>query len=773
MPAILRKLSQKFDIHARRRRRRHPSPSQGPSPSATPHNPSITADMGTGMGMESLGKQSGMRDFEETYGEDLGRLVRESGYFADSERHKRRTNKGEKGQGKEGERNESVIQAQESLPRAKRGRAKALVDRLAPHAARHTDSQAMQEDIVEDEHERVYEPRGYMKWNNTTEPRPLFDKLNPGQPSASRRTAESDYADKHERLKVLLANTDPRLQLHKCEGLGEDVGGEGREHKLKVVHAKAGEATEFKDNPEQAIRGRDREVMPYKTSNSSDSNAMITPRLSTSSKPPSRPSSRATPAEQHIATTHLGASPRATLLFNNHQWCNSIAPATFSLDQPTPTPTDHIDTTEQKLALITNGHSSTSTYTPHYPSPLSYEGLTWNLALRGIISSDAIQPETREAIQCRLNNRISVDIISPADIGLVPNFSYPIAAAPFYDQYSALGIVSEYGEEDWGREQVEYDSSFYCQTPDTPNGIIPELEEIERIVNGIHTSARPSVPEPLDTPVYISHSSSPNHVSRLSTTPSAHPLIHEYDYESTITTLQSEISALRARNYELEEDIVPSLTDSIERQSMTIDSNLSIIDALREEIVDLKIAVDFGNKVLGGCWAREWATLSTINEIRGRNKNRNGRQRGRVGLGGGAGGLLRTLFRNKGPGKGVGDEALTSGQLPKGYEWEVFGQGPNPSGSEDVVGYLTTGDTSRNSSSSKGSRRETPTSSNPSLFLFLSRSEIDALADMAEQNLCILKEDVEEMVGLIQGCKNWCTGIQDVEEHPQGSWRDV
>lgn len=737
--------------------------------------------MGNGMGMESLGKQGGVKDFEKRYGEDLGRLVRESGYFADSERHKRRTSKGEKGKGKEREREESVIQEQEPLPRPKRGRAKVLVDRLAPHAARHTDSQVMQEDIIEDEHDRHYGPRGYMIWNKTTEPRPLFDALNPTrEPSASRRMTESDYADKHERLKELLANTDPRLQSHKSEGLGEDVGGEGREYEWKVVRAKAGEVTEFKDNREQVMKGRDGEVMHCKNSSSSDSNTTITPRLSTSSKPPSRPSSIATPAEQHIATTHLGASPRATLLFNNHQWRNSIAPATFSPDHPTPTTTDHIDTTKQKLASLTNGHSSTSTYTSHYPSHLSYEGLTWNLALRGILSSDAIHPETREAIQHRLNNRTSIDITSPADIGLVPNFSYPIAAAPFYDRYSALGIVaeeSEDGEEDWGKEEVEYDSSCYCQTPDTPNGIIPELEEIERIVNGIHTSTRSSVPEPSDTPVYVPPSSSPEHVSGPTTTPSTHPLAHHHDYESTITNLQSEISALRARNDELEKDILPSLVNSIERQSMTIDYNLSVIDALREEIVDLKIAVDFGNKVLGGCWAREWVTLSTINEIRGRNKNRNSRQRGRVGLGGGAGGLLRTLFRNKGTGKGVGvgggDESLTLGQLPKGYEWEVFGQGPNPSGSEDVVGYLTTGDTSRNSSGSKGSRRETLTSSNPSIFLFLSRSEIDALADMAEQNLRILKEDVEEMVELIQGCKNWCTGIQEVEEPPQGSWRDI
>jgi hypothetical protein len=67
--------------------------------------------------------------------------------------------------------------------------------------------------------------------------------------------------------------------------------------------------------------------------------------------------------------------------------------------------------------------------------------------------------------------------------------------------------------------------------------------------------------------------------------------------------MQKELKVLCKRNEELEETL-PHLLHKIDNQYTTTSYNLNAIDALREEVVDLKIALDYRNKVLRGCWSR-------------------------------------------------------------------------------------------------------------------------------------------------------------------------
>jgi hypothetical protein len=54
----------------------------------------------------------------------------------------------------------------------------------------------------------------------------------------------------------------------------------------------------------------------------------------------------------------------------------------------------------------------------------------------------------------------------------------------------------------------------------------------------------------------------------------------------------------------------------------------------------------------------------------------------------------------------------------------------------------------------------------------LTDRELDALILMAEQNVCILREDVEDMVEKVEKCKRDFVAFPAVEI-VEGSWRDV
>ncbi|KAF2468159.1 uncharacterized protein BDR25DRAFT_373803 [Lindgomyces ingoldianus] len=313
------------------------------------------------------------------------------------------------------------------------------------------------------------------------------------------------------------------------------------------------------------------------------------------------------------------------------------------------------------------------------PSPVT---LTWNVALNRILSSTCISKDVVEAVRQRMaetnlvnNDHSKGSFALAVNIGLVPNFSRPIVGAPFYDRHAAISINSD------GRES---ESKAGPSTQELPNGVV-----LSRRSSSSGSSIRPSgFPNGNESVGYTllppSHPDTP-------VSPQTQIQLHE----DTITTqaklirkLHKIVDRLRNRNEQLEDHLLPQLSRWLESKTMTIDAEYAIIEDLKREITDLKIAVDFSNKVLGGCWVREWELWRWTGELRRKRRKR------------------RTGF------------------------WPRF--------------RLT---------------RDERT------MISLSKTELDVIVSTLEQNLKILKEDVEEMVELVQGCKRqYATGIQEVED---------
>ncbi|RAR12989.1 hypothetical protein DDE83_003654 [Stemphylium lycopersici] len=90
----------------------------------------------------------------------------------------------------------------------------------------------------------------------------------------------------------------------------------------------------------------------------------------------------------------------------------------------------------------------------------SPEVLTWGSALNSILSSDAIDPVTREIVSGRTQRKSIIrssehrkdSPIAPIDVCLVPSFSYPISGSGFYDHTDVVQIAQTQSVEDGNSE---------------------------------------------------------------------------------------------------------------------------------------------------------------------------------------------------------------------------------------------------------------------------------------------------------------------------------
>jgi hypothetical protein len=407
----------------------------------------------------------------------------------------------------------------------------------------------------------------------------------------------------------------------------------------------------------------------------------------------------------------------------------------------------------------------------------SSAGLTWNLAMSEVMSHEAVDPAIRKAIRERVRNSETTKgsdngepiFVSTAEAGLVPNFSYPIAAAAYYDRLAGEqpkspvltnGIESEPSE----AEQFEQDRRTStivnrCSTPeqrwplkDLPDGIsssssstmtedslyrppTPDWTTVvpKRVRNLLKEVLTPSELSLCNdiikaSSITLTPPTSPGHdnylkkactshgtpidtepTKRINTKPAPPALIR------LVTKLHTLLHHLQDRATYLEDNLLPILGTALERKTFTIDVLSIEIQNLGDQVRELKTAVDFGNRILAGCWVREyevWRTLATIREKRQR----------RGGMG-----LLRRMTGRK--------TKLANGVLsPMNY-----------------------------------SRAQTPVSKAKQA---LTTRELDALVLMAEQNVQILREDVDEMVDRVEKCKRTIRAYEAVERE-EGSWRDV
>lgn len=420
--------------------------------------------------------------------------------------------------------------------------------------------------------------------------------------------------------------------------------------------------------------------------------------------------------------------------------------------------------------------------------------LTWNVCLKRILTNAHVDPEVKEAVRERLEHSTTTNgvgvgdedfvFITAAEAGLVPNFSYPIAGSSFYDRLHAEKMrskalksqVIDTQTDATAREEVDeaddrptpnhhqpkdtirkrqlpprYSSSSSTTSgslySDPTPGDRPKTPEHYpripgRIRNLLRTHLTPSelhlcrqvlsfVPSDIP-PTFPPHKPANEHSSAKPSSPVDPVKPTKPIYNPTnppvrlIAKLHTIIHGLQDRIMYSEDTLVPQLGAALEKKTYTVDVLSVEVQNLGDQIKELKTTVDFSNKILAGCWLREYEVWRTLAGMRQKRSARS---------------PLRVLKRWTKRGRAVRrvEEGVLSPML----------------GSEGMEG--SSG--SKGSKDSKGSGR-------------LTDRELDAMVLMAEQNVKILREDVEDMVERVEKCKRGFVAFPAAEVE-EGSWRDV
>lgn len=127
---------------------------------------------------------------------------------------------------------------------------------------------------------------------------------------------------------------------------------------------------------------------------------------------------------QRIANTYIAKPAEQTYI--------SLAPPATDLTQSdhTVTPYAYVrtvdidDNSDRLITLTTTTRNASPTH------DLTSDYLTWNSALNAILASPFIDPSVSAAVRSRARSRPDGEVgVDKRDVGMVPNFSYPIASA--------------------------------------------------------------------------------------------------------------------------------------------------------------------------------------------------------------------------------------------------------------------------------------------------------------------------------------------------------
>jgi hypothetical protein len=454
------------------------------------------------------------------------------------------------------------------------------------------------------------------------------------------------------------------------------------------------------------------------------------------------------------AVSSPSASPKSTIMTEAPSSTPNEAGFSSASSQTT-------DTSAQ-----TQTHSQSLTTTPIETG--ERETLTWNSVLNRILNHEAVNPETREAVRERVQRSSTTNGSGHADthpvaavnVGIVPNFSYPVTGSAFHDcllaeQPHPQPIVYEISATPGhspGREQEltngvspdHYSHSSSSDTlyrPPTPaSSLTGRRNQAGQLTNGVpagyydeFSSSDSSLGDGLHLPLppdrvpdlvfallceHLTASERSLHrrivtPTELSRSPPGFLIVPASNAASPIPLdvrlvqkLHTAVYGLQDRIDGLEEDLLPQLSKWLEDKANHIEELNTEVVYVQEEIGELKRIVDFGNRVLAGCWEREWEMWRTLLDIRKHREMKRSR-------------LSRMLRRRK---SFVEREYLgLEGMRPEGYVAKGSGSGLQREGLEGVA-------------------QQRP----------LDNRELKALLLMAEQNVRIIKEDMEEMVELVQ-----------------------
>jgi len=378
------------------------------------------------------------------------------------------------------------------------------------------------------------------------------------------------------------------------------------------------------------------------------------------------------------------------------------------------------------------------------PSCLSFstmprEPMVWSSALGQILRNDHVDPDMKRQVRDRAKDSNTTNgdgegehfHVAPVAVGLVPNFSYPVAGSAFYDRRVADASESPdpndqvtenvLGGESTAREHqpstdIEQQDCDFGFGPSEPQGVpshsfssLPTYTlSLSSNKSTSPTTAPSCQPSSVDSivsthlNVLLLETLSKSQIELLNAalatppdTPTSAPTLLRLTH-----SLHALLLHLQDRTLHFEANLLPQISAALESKTHTIDVQSAEIQNLDDQVTQLKATVDFSSRILTSCWNRDWEMWRTLNGIR------EGRRRG----------------------------------------WWDFRR---TRVSEDV---------------DSGQR--------------FSGRELDALVMIAEQNVGVLGEDVEDMVEKVEGCKRASATrpvVQEEEdvEPEEGSWRDV
>jgi hypothetical protein len=329
--------------------------------------------------------------------------------------------------------------------------------------------------------------------------------------------------------------------------------------------------------------------------------------------------------------------------------------------------------------------------------------LTWNTALTRLLASAYIDPEVKATITAKARDRKATDMnaeeLEKREVNMVPNFSYPIVSARWINRYDAEDLpfanrdrVVHSNREKQGSVAEEcpirlgiYSPASAHLNPSASSDSLYYQQTAVGRATPIPSSIFRDILSPSELDLYREIVT---HDPRFST------LLGQAESRQVplICKLHTAIFVLQERLTDLEDNVLPTLCHNLEEKTNEIE-DMFVVDRERtKHIIDMERIVDSGSGVLEGCWARECSLLNTLLHIRTKRLMRRG--------------FVAMRFRQ--------NATYT-------HDRQRFDSLASSVGSETMAG------------------REAS----------LKRSALDTLTDMAAQDVRILREDVGDIVDLI------------------------
>ncbi|KAG9188277.1 hypothetical protein G6011_02200 [Alternaria panax] len=232
------------------------------------------------------------------------------------------------------------------------------------------------------------------------------------------------------------------------------------------------------------------------------------------------------------------------------------------------------------------------------------EQLTWNSALNSILRNEAVDPAMRARVRERVERSLTAfgpslcdrvsHPVAVVDAGLVSNFSYPIAGS-YYPSPSS--------------DHSDDSSNDPRHHPPSPPDRVPEHVFI--LLCSLLT------PSELALHYRVIQDSAPPHAPPFPDLVPPSNVVSNTPVEvRLIQKLHTAVYGLQDRVLGVEEDLIPELSTNLENKHLQVRELDLENRSLQDEVTELKRILKFSNKVLAGCWEREWEIWRTLLDIK-------------------------------------------------------------------------------------------------------------------------------------------------------------